>query len=240
MQQQRHASLLAALAFGLLLLANALPASAQEANSGYTFTYTPSHGNPGTVISVAGTGCHYEGKPYEYAKVYLFRRENNGEVTGEAQARYVIADDGSFSGDLTVPEHARPGKDLLTAECYASDMAFVVADSDFTVDGPVPTPTRSPSPRPSPTPTSTPPPKPTPQHSPSRSPSAMPSASRPTLSITTPPVTASSVLTSPRRSATVGPIRDTRTSHGTAIAVAILLLVVDIAGLLSFRRRQTG
>ncbi len=241
MKERRHASLFAALAFGLLFLATAFPASAQEANPGYTFTYTPSHGKPGTVIHVEGTGCHYEGKPYEYAAVYLYYRGDPDETTARARERYAIADDGSFSGDLTVPTDAPAGKYILSADCYASDMAFAVADTDFIVDGPSPTPTRSPSPRASPTPTSTPTPKPTPRHSPSRSPSATPSASHhPTPRVTTPPVTASPVLASPRRIATVGPIRGTRTSHGTAVAVAILLLVVDIAGLLSFRRRQTG
>ncbi len=238
-QQERHSILFAALALGLLISATALPASAQEANPGYTFTRTPSHGKPGTVIHVEGTGCHYEAKPYESARVALYFREKNGEVTNEAEATYAIADDGSFSGDLTVPDAARPGKDILTANCYAADMVFPLGDFDFTVDGAPPSP--SPTPPPSPTPTSSPPPKPTPQHSPSRSPSATPSPRhRPTLSVTSSPVAAFPVLPSPRRSATVGPIRDTRTSHGTAIAVAILLLVVDIAGLLSFRRRRTG
>lgn len=168
---------LATLALTALTSSAAVVAAADPA---YTFTRTPSHGKPGTVIHVEGSGCEYEGQPYEYAAVYLYFRGDPDPPSARAMARYDIADDGSFAGDLTVPDGSPAGRYLLSADCYASDMAYGVGDSDFTVDGakPKPTPTHTATP----TPTSTRPPttastRPTPSRTPAPTPSATRTAS---------------------------------------------------------------
>ena len=213
-------SLLSGLA--LTTLAPAALASPSQANPGYTFVRTPSHGKPGTVIHSEGTGCEYEGKPYDFAAVYLHQP---GQDT-LAQERYDIADDGSFSGDLTVPADARAGKYLLSAECYASDMAFVVADTYFTVDGP---------PSPSPTPT-TPSPRPTPSRTPTlrpsttRTPSPRPTPSRTTaraLPSPTPPV----VAPSPSSVASSQPADPPRNPSALLVMAAVALIAANGLGI---------
>lgn len=176
---RRHVVTLAGLSLLLTALALGGPVALAGVNPGYTFTRTPDHGKPGTVIHFEGTGCEYQGKPYQGVWIFL-RYDRDGNKPPRAAQKYDIANDGSFSGDVTVPKDAPAGHYVLTAQCYASDMAFAVGDLDFTVDGspPSPKPTRTASPTPQPTLRPTPSRTPTPRPSATRTLSPSPTASR--------------------------------------------------------------
>lgn len=214
-------------------------ASAQER----TFTRSRSRGEPGTVIAVAGTGCAEGGQPYEKAVVRLYYRGDPEFSPERAKGTYRIEDDGTFDGTLTVPRTAPPGRYLLTATCFAADMAFPLGDSDFTGDSPVPTitPTVTPAPT-SPTsraPTRTVSASPTRQQTtrPAPSRAVRPSRSaRPSPSVTSQfpsPATTAPVALPPI--AYDGP-REQRTP---AVAVAFVLLLVNAAGVAKATRRVT-
>ena len=143
----------------LSLLATGPAAAQTDPYNGRTFSRNPAIGPPGSVIHVSGTGCSYQGKPYDNADVMLISKPFEGP-----DDLYPIKADGSWQGDYTVPMNAPFGSYTLAAGCQAADMSFVVPSQPFTVGYP-------PSPKPTNTPRPTRPPAP-----PTRAPSPTPSA----------------------------------------------------------------
>jgi hypothetical protein len=127
--------------------------------NGRTFSRSPDQGPPGIVIKVSGTGCIYQGQPYEHAHVYFYRvAQSESEAFGKRQD-YAIYADGTWGGDLGVPLEAPFGDYILHASCIASDMVFDAGELPFKVNdpnSPSPSPLLSPSPNPSPSPRSKP------------------------------------------------------------------------------------
>ena len=167
MRTARGRSALMALPLACLpMLALASTALAQsDPYNGRTFTRTPAVGPPGTVIHVSGTGCSYQGKPYDNAYVTLIGSTFNGP-----DDQYPIKADGTWLGDYTVPMNASFGDYKLTSNCQAADMVFVGPSQPFTVGYP-------PTPKPTVAAPPTHPPTPRPTHvsSPAPSPVATPS-----------------------------------------------------------------
>ena len=115
-------------------LAWTAPASA-DVQPGYTFTYTPKSGLTGTIITFQATGCYHFGHADDGATVELISVVQNDRA---AEARPPVAPDGSFTGQIHVPEIPTGGAYLGVA-CYLQDQAFLVAERmpfDVTGSGP--------------------------------------------------------------------------------------------------------
>lgn len=80
------------------------------------------------MISVSGTGCSEDGRPYERAGVSLVNRSFDTRYQ-----YYPIKEDGTWEGQFLVPSEAPPGSYKLSAMCQASDMVFDVPDQTFEV-----------------------------------------------------------------------------------------------------------
>lgn len=100
--------------------------------AGVTFTRSPDHGAPGSVIEVSGTGCKLDGRAMEYAAVDADRDTEPYANFGED---YPISPDGSWSGQLFVPADVPPGAYVMSMACVASDMLLDGGTHSFTVDG---------------------------------------------------------------------------------------------------------
>ena len=208
----------------LSLLASTALAQSDPYN-GRTFTRTPAVGPPGTVIHVSGTGCSYQGQPYQYAHAGLVRRGYSGPYL-----QYPIKADGSWSGDYVVPSGTPFGDYTLAADCQAADMVFVVPSQPFTV-GYAPSPMSTATPRPTRPPT----PRPTQTLLASPSPAATPSPSPVALATSVPAPTMppelgkpSTVPISPRSSA-LGP---------TFLIIAAVLACAAVVRRVLVRRRR--
>lgn len=194
-----------------------------------TMTRTPDHGKPGTVITITGTGCIEDGKPYDSALLMVSykgdprRSENYTDVP--------VHDDGTFEGKVAVPDDAPPGDYVVSVDCSADDMVHQVGREPFTVDG------TSPSPTPSATPPSHPNRMPTPSrtHNPTSSPSprVATSPSRSATHVAAPPTRRADVTTTPI--AADGPTSGS--GRGAIAFAAAALLVADVAGLIRVNTR---
>ena len=143
----------------LSLLATGPAAAQSDPYNGRTFSRTPAEGPPGTIIHVSGTGCIYQGKPYDNAYVDLFNHSFSGP-----DVAYSIGSDGSWGGTFTVPLNTPFDTYTLSAYCQAADMQFTSGQLTFVVGYPPPpkptataTPRHSPTPQPTHTPSPTPP-----------------------------------------------------------------------------------
>jgi cell division septation protein DedD len=189
--------------------------------NGRTFARTPDQGPPGIVIKVSGTGCIYQGQPYEEAEVRIVNR--NFDTPFE---HYPIQADGTWGGDFVIPLAAPPGDYTFHTICRASDMVFGVPDLPFKVINP-----NSPSPSPSSTPSPSPRPKPKPKPSPSPSPSVVAATPSPSPS------------PSPQQTKSPEAAPASETSHRSAApilaALAILLAAaLALRGAMIARRRR--
>ena len=121
----------------ILSVVNGGAASAQ-----FTFERSPAEGPRGTVIKVSGTGCIEGGKPYQQAHIHFYRRAGQEGGGFDTFQDYPIRSDGTWSGDLVVPQEAPPGNYGIGVTCEADDMSFPVGEADFVVnsDPPIPPP----------------------------------------------------------------------------------------------------
>jgi hypothetical protein len=159
----RHKGVFALIAAGIGAAAVlvAAPASAQEPE--LPLTVEPTSGGVGTVITVSGADC--SGGPDDAPEVdfvlgdeELFFGPGDGVVADEDVVQ--AEDDGTWSGQLTVPGDADPDATwFVTAACFASPEAEGVLALyelvEFDVTGP---PTTTPTTPPPTTPTTAPPP----------------------------------------------------------------------------------
>jgi len=161
----RHKGVFALIAAGIGAAAVlvAAPAGAQEPEE-LPLTVEPTSGGVGTVITVSGEGCTSP-NPDDAPEVdfvlgdeELFFGPGDGIVADEDVVQ--AEDDGTWSGQLTVPGDADPDATwFVTAACFASPEAEGVLALyelvEFDVTGP---PTTTPTTPPPTTPTTAPPP----------------------------------------------------------------------------------
>jgi hypothetical protein len=214
---------------GLLLAGAALGLSAASATTtagGRSMTRSPSHGRPGTVVSIDGKGCIEGDHPYETASLSVYYR---ADPNVRAVSVVDVQPDGTFHGTVKVPPNGPPGHWVVSATCRAADMLFPVGEAPFTVDGPPPSPTPSPSPtRPTPA-TSTPAPSRPPTASPRPRPTR-PTAATPTAT-TTPTPSRSYAVGLPSPSAALPTASSGGGGRAGAVAVAVALILAVGVGL---------
>jgi len=149
-------------AIGAAAVLVAAPAGAQEPPE-LPLSVEPLSGGVGTVITVSGEGCTSENPEdtpeadFILADEDFFFTENEGVFGDEGVVQ--AADDGTWSGQLTVPADADPDLTwLVTAACFASPEAegtlAVYELVEFDVTGP---PTTTPTTPPTTAPPTTPP-----------------------------------------------------------------------------------
>lgn len=101
------------------------PAHANHAAQ--TLEVNPSEGQRGAVVAVSGENCEYDGKPFQYASLYV--HDGSGR---KLRADYPVRSDGSWSGELRVPDDMT-GNVTIGADCIAADMVFVGQDKQFRI-----------------------------------------------------------------------------------------------------------
>jgi hypothetical protein len=137
----------------------AAPAGAQEPPE-LPLSVEPTTGGAGTVITVSGDGCTSE-NPEDGPEVDFILADEEfffGEGEGVADEDVVQAeDDGTWSGQLTVPADVDPDLSwFVSALCFSgpgedAEVLAVYEIVEFDVTGPPTTPTTPPSTTPPPT-----------------------------------------------------------------------------------------
>ncbi len=134
-------------AIGSVACVNAGVVDAESNDTPPEFHRSPDAAFPGDTIAVSGRGCTLDGRPAQFADVYLSRYSGRDSqpVYGTSE-EYPVAANGDWADRFVIPVDAPPGPYRMSAACRTSDMIWNSVDTEFTVYDPNAPPTTASAP----------------------------------------------------------------------------------------------